>query len=169
MSNPSRELLLAEALDLLSIAIFIIGPDHEVAWLNQRARSLVESRDGMSLINKRLRGDTTAQSREIDEVLDCTTLRQRLPSQGRLALARSVARRSGGRPLQLVATAMFDADSDKPSNDWFAILLVGENDSQRLEAHLAKPVGEVVHRSAHDAAVRSDLAILLPQRALDEL
>lgn len=132
MSNPSRELLLAEALDLLSIAIFIIGPDHEVAWLNQRGRSLVESRDGMSLINKRLRGDTTTQSREIDDVLDRTTLRQLLPSPGRLALARSITRRSGGRPLQLVATAVRDANSDKISPDRFAILLVGECDSHRL-------------------------------------
>ncbi len=131
MSNPSRELLLAEALDLLSIAIFIIGPDHEVAWLNERGKSLVESRDGMSLINKRLRGDTTTQSRQIDEILDRTTLRQLLPSPGGSVLARSVTRRSGGRPLQLVAMAMSNADSDEASNDRLAILLVGEHDSHR--------------------------------------
>ena len=156
MSNLSRELLLAEALDLLSIAIFIIGPDHEVAWLNQRGKSLVESRDGMSLTNKRLRGDTTTQSREIDEVLDRTTLRQLLPSPDRLVLARSITRRSGERPLQLVATAVPDANSGKASNDRFAILLVGEYDSHRL----ARPelVGVLFDLTPTEARVAAEVA-----------
>ena len=164
MSNPSRELLLAEALDLLSIAIFIIGPDHEVAWLNERGKSLVESRDGMSLINKRLRGDTTTQSRQIDEVLDRTTLRQLLPSPGRSVLARSVTRRSGGRPLQLVATAMSDADSDEASNDRLAILLVGEYDSHRL-AH-PELLGMLFDLTPTEARVAAEVA---NGRSLDEV
>ena len=154
--QSSSEHLFEEALNLLSIAIFVIDSDHKVIWMNRRGRSLVDSKNGILMTNGRLRGDTTTQSREIDEVLDRTTLRQPLPSGGRLALACSVTRRSGGRPLQLVATAMCDADSDKASNDRFAILLVGEYDSQRL-AH-PELLGVLFDLTPTEARVATEVA-----------
>ena len=77
MPHSRSEHVLEEALNLLSIALFIISSDHEVIWMNHRGKSLIDSRNGISLINNRLRGETTTQTREIDAVLERTTARDR--------------------------------------------------------------------------------------------
>jgi DNA-binding CsgD family transcriptional regulator len=130
--QSSSEHLFEEALNLLSIAIFVIGSDHKVIWMNRRGRSLVDSKNGILMTNGRLRGETPTQTREIDEVLARTTARQPLANRERLVLARPVARRSGSQPLRLVAMAVPDADPAKPSQDPFSILYIGDDESHRV-------------------------------------
>ena len=132
MPHSSREHLFEEALNFLSIAIFIVGSDREVIWMNQRGKSLVDSRNGISLINNRLRGETTTQTREIDEVLERTTVRRPQPDRERVVLACPLARGSVGRPLRLVAAAMRSADPSTPFHDSFSILYIGDDESHRL-------------------------------------
>ena len=130
---PSRsEHVLEEALNLLSIALFIISSDHEVIWMNHRGKSLIDSRNGISLINNRLRGETTTQTREIDAVLERTTARRPPASRERVVLARPLARRSGSRPLRLVAVAVRDTDPAKGSHDPFSILYIVDDEAHRV-------------------------------------
>ena len=100
--------------------------------MNRRGKSLVDTRDGILLANKRLRGDTTRQSREIDEVLDRATARQRRPGRQRFFVARSLTRMSDGRPLQLVATALHDGDPAGHAEQRSAILFLGDYATHRL-------------------------------------
>ena len=65
-----------EALNLLSIAVFVIDSGHRVVWMNRHGRALVDSKNGLALINGKLRGDTTTQTREIDEILDLAVSHQ---------------------------------------------------------------------------------------------
>ena len=130
--HPSSNHLIEEALNLLSIAIFVIDSDHKVIWMNRRGRSLVDSKNGILLTNGRLRGETPAQTREIDEVLDRTTARQPPTSRERVVLARPVARRSGSQPLRLVALAAHDTDPAKGSHEPFSILYVGDDEAHRV-------------------------------------
>ncbi len=55
MPHPSSEHLFEEALNLLSIAIFVIDSDHKVIWMNRRGRSLVDSKNAILMTNGRLR------------------------------------------------------------------------------------------------------------------
>lgn len=132
MPHPSSEHLFEEALNLLSIAIFVIDSDHKVIWMNRRGRSLVDSKNGILMTNGRLRGETPAQTREIDEVLDRTTARQPPASRERVVLARPVARRSGSRPLRLVALAVRDTDPAKGPHDPFSILYIVDDEAHRV-------------------------------------
>ncbi len=136
MPSSHSEYVLEEALNILSIALFIISSDHEVIWMNHRGKSLVDSRNGISLINNRLRGETTTQTREIDEVLERTTVRSLQPDKERVVLARALARKSVGRPLRLVAVAVRGAPPAaglaKNSGDPFSILFVGDDESHRV-------------------------------------
>jgi len=100
--------------------------------MNRRGKSLVDTRDGILLANKRLRGDTTRQSREIDEVLDRAKARQRRPGRQRFFVARSLARMSDGRPLQLVATALHDGDPAGHAEHRSTILFLGDYAAHRL-------------------------------------
>lgn len=137
MPHSRSEYVLEEALNLLSIALFIISSDHEVIWMNHRGKSLVDSRNGVSLINNRLRGETTTQTHEIDAVLERTTVRQPQADRERVVLARPLARRSAGRPLRLVAVAVRGAppaaDPAKNSGDPFSILFVGDDEVHRVD------------------------------------
>ena len=130
--HPSSNHLIEEALNLLSIAIFVIDSDHKVIWMNRRGRSLVDSKNGILMTNGRLRGETPAQTREIDEVLDRTTARQPPASRERVVLARPVARRSGSQPLRLVALAAHDTDPAKGSHEPFSIVYVGDDEAHRV-------------------------------------
>ncbi len=49
-----------------------------------------------------------------------------------MVLARPLARRSGSRPLRLVALAVRDTDPAKPSHDPFSILYIGDDESHRV-------------------------------------
>ena len=134
--HPSSEHLFEEALNLLSIAIFVIDSDHKVIWMNRRGRLLVDSKNGILMTSGRLRGETTTQTREIDEVLERTIVRQPQADRERVVLARPLARRSGGQPLRLVAVAGRGstpaADPAKPSHDPFSILYVGDDEAHRV-------------------------------------
>ncbi len=132
MPHSRSEHVLEEALNLLSIALFIISSDHEVIWMNHRGKSLIDSRNGISLINNRLRGETTTQTREIDAVLERTTARRPPASRERVVLARPLARRSGSRPLRLVAVAVRDTDPAKGSHDPFSILYIVDDEAHRV-------------------------------------
>ena len=136
MPHSCSEHVFEEALNLFSIALFIMSSDHEVVWMNHRGKSLVDSGNGISLINNRLRGETPAQTREIDEVLERTTVRRTHPDRERAVLARPLARRSAGRPLRLVAVALRGApsaaDSAEGTHDGFSILYVGDDEAHRV-------------------------------------
>lgn len=121
--------VLEEALNLLSIAVFVIDSEHRVVWMNRHGRMLVESKNGLALINGKLRGDTTTQTREIDEILDRTVSRWAQADTGRLVLAHAIARRSSSRPLRLVAKATSGGDGAGASGGPLSIVYVGDDDS----------------------------------------
>lgn len=114
------------ALNLLSIAIFVIDSGHRVVWMNRYGRALVDSKNGLSLINGKLRGDTTTQTREIDEILDRTTSHRTQADSDRLVLAHAIVRRSSSRPLRLVAKATSGGDG---AGGPLSIVYVGDDDS----------------------------------------
>jgi DNA-binding CsgD family transcriptional regulator len=129
--------VLEEALNLLSIAVFVIDSGHRVVWMNRHGRALVESKNGLALINGKLRGDTTTQTREIDEILDLAVSRQTQAEPGRSVLAHAIARRSSPRPLRLIAAAVGGGGGAKGAGGGGAkgaggplsIVYVGDDDS----------------------------------------
>jgi DNA-binding CsgD family transcriptional regulator len=133
--------VLEEALNLLSIAVFVIDSGHRVVWMNRHGRALVESKNGLALINGKLRGDTTTQTREIDEILDLAVSRQTQPQTqpqpqpqtqtepGRTVLAHAIARRSSPRPLRLIAAAVGGGGGSKGAGGPLSIVYVGDDDS----------------------------------------
>jgi DNA-binding CsgD family transcriptional regulator len=94
--------------------------------MNRHGRALVDSKNGLSLINGKLRGDTTTQTREIDEILDRTASRQTQAESDRLVLAHAIVRRSSSRPLRLVAKATSGGDG---AGSPLSIVYVGDDDS----------------------------------------
>lgn len=128
MPAAKFDCVLEEALNLLSIAVFVIDSEHKVIWMNRHGRALVDSRNGLTLINGKLRGDTTAQTREIDEILDRTGSRRAQNDSGRLVLAQAIARRSASRPLRLVAKAAGGGGAGGTGGP-LSIVYVGDDDS----------------------------------------
>ena len=137
MTVANSDPVLEEALNLLSIAVFVIDSGHRVVWMNRHGRALVESKNGLALINGKLRGDTTTQTREIDEILDLAVSRQTQAEPGRSVLAHAIARRSSPRPLRLIAAAVGGGGGAKGAGGGGAkgaggplsIVYVGDDDS----------------------------------------
>ncbi len=129
MPAARSDCVFEEALNLLSIAVFVIDSKHRVVWMNRHGRALVDSKNGLTLINGKLRGDTTTQTREIDEILDRTISRWAQADPGRLVQAHAIARRSSSRPLRLVAKATSGGNGVGGANGPLSILYVGDDDS----------------------------------------
>ena len=132
MPHPSSEHLFEEMLNHFSIAIFVVDSDQKVIWMNRRGRSLLDSKNGIFMTRDRLRGETTTQTREIDEVLKRTIVRQPQADRERVVQALPVARRSGGQPLRMVSMAVRDTDPAKGSYEPFSILYVGDDEAHRV-------------------------------------
>ncbi len=129
MLAASSDWVLEEALNFLSIAVFIIDSEHRVIWMNRHGQALVDSKNGLALINGKLRGDTTTQTREIDEILDRTVSRWAQADPGRLVLAKAIARRSSSRPLRLVAKATSGGDGVRGAGGPLSIVYIGDDDA----------------------------------------
>ncbi len=128
MPPAGPDSVLEEALNLLSIAVFVIDSKHRVVWMNRHGRGLVDSKNGLVLINGKLRGDTSTQTREIDEILNSTISRWARADRGRLVLAHAIARRSSSRPLRLVAKATSGGDGAGGAGGPLSIVFVGDGD-----------------------------------------
>lgn len=129
MPAAKSDCVLEEALNLLSIAVFVIDSEHRVIWMNRHGRELVDSRNGLMLINGKLRGDTAAQTREIDEVLDRTFSHWAQADSDRMVLAHAITRRSSSRPLRLVAKAAVGRDGVGGAGGPLSIVYIGDDDS----------------------------------------
>lgn len=131
MPTVGTDCVLEEALNLLSIAVFVIDSRHRVVWMNRHGRKLVDSRNGLALINGKLRGDTTTQTREIDEILNLTASRWAQADSGRPVLAHAIARRSSSRPLRLIASAT-GGGSARGGGAPLSIVYVGDDDCHSI-------------------------------------
>ncbi len=129
MLAASSDCVLEEALNFLSIAVFIIDSEHRVVWMNRHGRALVDSKNGLALINGKLRGDTTTQTREIEEILDRTVSHWAQADPGRSVLAHAIARRSSSRPLRLVAKATSGGNCAGGASGPLSIVYIGDDDS----------------------------------------
>ena len=168
MLAANSDCALEEALNFLSIAVFVIDSEHQVVWMNRHGRALVESKNGLALINGKLRGDTTTQTREIDEILDRTVSGWTQADHGRLVLAHSIARRSSSRPLRLVAKATSGGDRAECANGPLSIVYVGDDDSHSVvHPELLGPLFGLTPTEARVAARVADG--LSPDEVADEL
>ncbi len=173
MLKSRSEHALEEALNLLSVAVFLIDSGHRVVWMNRRGKDLVESRNGVSLSNDRLRGDTPAQTREIDEILDRTVSCWTRAEPERPVLAHMIARKSSLRPLRLLAMAVCHddceaADRGGESGEPLSIVYIGDDETHRVcHAELLRPLFGLTPTEARVAAeVANGLSLVEVAREL---
>jgi DNA-binding CsgD family transcriptional regulator len=153
----SPDCVLEEALNLLAIGVFVVDSRHRVIWMNRQGRALVDSKSGLSLGNGRLRGDTSTQTREIDDVLDRTITAGAQAGAARGMLALAIARRSSSRPLRLVAVAACGDESARDAGAPLAVVYVGDDEAQHaVRTDLLGTLFELTPTEARVAARLTD-------------
>lgn len=124
--------ILEDIVNLIQLSIFVVRPDNRVVWMNQRGRDLVNTGTELSLTNDRLRGETTTQSSEIEDMVRQTTARGAGPDAGYVVLAKSLWSRTHGRPRPIVAVGPQTVGAARRSEEQVSILFVGDQDAHSI-------------------------------------
>lgn len=118
------------ALDTIRTPMFVVRPDNRVLWMNRRGQAMIASDAEITLVNGRLRGETAAQSGEIDDLVKSMAVGERSRRSRRPIQAKRLSDRAFERSLHLVAISLAGSHPDIQSG--LSVLFIGDPDSRRV-------------------------------------
>jgi DNA-binding CsgD family transcriptional regulator len=129
------------ALDALSAGVVLLSRQGTVLHLNTTAEAIVRAQDGLSVRHGRLSAPRAVETQALARLVDRVCGRQGAPVGGALQLART----SGKRPLQLVATPLSMSVSALGSHrvdvdlNAVALCFISGHEHQTQDAHAVLP------------------------------